>query len=152
MFKKLISASAFSLIVSTSGGAAVCISETSCSPAQVAVIDSQVPADVLADVECAAAQLLQGALTDPMQILTQCGPLLVSQLVALAEDLLATPAVSSDGGAVTPPSAGDGGALVASNKPRVLPAHLANITLSDAQRSRIQAIHDAALKLVDGGS
>jgi hypothetical protein len=91
---------------------------------------------VLSDVECAAAELLQGALSDPALILTQCGSLVASQLVILAEDLLATPAA---------------GAAASAFKPKIMPAHLAPITLTDAQRTRIQAIHDAALKLTDGG-
>jgi hypothetical protein len=136
MLTRIISASVFGLVMTVGGGEAV----VSCTPAQVAIIDSQIPADGLGDVECVAAQLLQGGLTDPMQILTQCGSLLVSQLITLAEDLLAIPSVASDGGVTA-----------SAFKPKVLPAHLALVPLTDTQRSRIQAIHDAALKLVDGG-
>jgi hypothetical protein len=149
MLRNILAGSTFAMILSASGSVAVCMSETSCTPAQVAIIDSQIPADGLGDVECVVGQLLQGGLMDPAQILAQCGPLLVSQLITLAEDLLATPASVADGGG--PPSA-DGGAAVATFKPKLLPTHLANIVLTDAQRSRVQTIHDAALKLVDGGS
>lgn len=150
MFKGIVSASVFSVMM-TLGEGGVAVSTVSCTPADVAIIDSQVPTDVLTDIECAAAELLQGALSDPLAILTKCGPLVMPQLIVLAEDLLATPAPASvDSGA---PLAIDAGAPVsASSKSKVLPLHLASIVLTDAQRARIQAIHDAALKLVDGGS
>lgn len=130
------------------GAVALDVAATSaCTPAQVAIIDSVVPADVLSDIECVTTELLQGALSDPAAILAECGPLLASQLITLAEDLLATPAA--------PPAATDGGAVAPvapTAKPKLLPAHYANAPLSSAQRTRVQAIHDAALKLVDGGS
>jgi len=135
MLKRVIGASCFSLLLTASGGA----SELSCSPAQGQIIDSQVPPDALGDVECVVAQLLQGALADPAQIIANCGALLLSQLITLAEDLLAIP-IATDGGAV------------ATFKPKLLPPHLANIQLTDVQRVRIQAIHDAALKLADAGN
>lgn len=116
---------------------------TACSPAQTQIIDSVVPADVLGDINCVTTELLQGGLSDPAAILAECGSLLMSQLITLAEDLLATPPISLDGGTAT--------AVLPKTPLKLLPAHYARVVLTDAQRSRIQSIHDAALKLVDGG-
>lgn len=110
-----------------------------CTPAEVAVIDSKVPPDVLADVDCLSTELLQGALTDPLAILAECGSLVLSQLVSLAEAELVT-VLSSE----SAPSAGG-----------QRHGHHARVTLTDAQRTRVIVIRDAAIKLesaaTDGG-
>lgn len=115
------------------------VETTGCSPATTQIVDSVVPGDVLADINCVTTELLQGGLSDPFAILAECGSLIMSQLIALAEDLLATPPISAlDGGAISRPM-------------KLLPAHYAHVILTDVQRTRIQTIHDAAFKLVDGG-
>jgi hypothetical protein len=137
LLRTICSASLFAGVMTIGGGAI----EVSCTPAQGQAIESQLGSDALGDVECVVAQLLQGALTDPLQILANCGQLVISQLITLAEDLLAIP-LALDGGA---------DAATPAFKPKMLPPHLANIVLTDVQRSRIQVIHDAAIKLTDAG-
>lgn len=113
--------------------------DLSCTAAQGAYILTQVPNDISNDIGCVEAELLQGALSDPVQIALQCGGLLISQLIALAEGLLAIPS-------------GDAGASVTAAARKALPPHLASIVLSDVQRTRVQTIHDAAVKLGTGGA
>jgi hypothetical protein len=134
------------------GIAGASLETVGCSPAQTQIIDSQIPSDVLADVNCVTTELLQGGLSDPAAILGECGSLLMSQLIALAEDLLAAPASLSD--AAAPDAAPVATTSSVAAKPKLLPAHYANVALSSSQRARIQAIHDAAVKLVsvDAGS
>lgn len=107
-----------------------------CTPAQVAIIDSQVPGDVVADIECVTSELLQGALTDPAAIISQCGPLLAQQIINLADNLLQAPA---------------GAAVAVRTRSRGV-AHLALIVLTDAQRTRITTIRAAAAALVAQGT
>lgn len=101
-----------------------------CTPAQGVIVESQVPTDVLTDIQCVATELLQGAIDDPLAILAQCGPLTIAQLITLGQNLLTAP----------------NAALAANAKI----THYPRITLTDVQRTRISTIVNSAVALNSG--
>ena len=131
LFYVLVTVCCLGAVIGTRSDAPATVTTAGCGATAGQVVVTQVPNDVLQDISCATAEILQGV-TDVLGIIEHCGPLLFSQVIALIDGL--TTAGASDAGAVV---------LLKANQA----VHIPHIVLLDTQKARLGQLRAQAVTL-----